>query len=825
MIIYTGWLALVHPVPSIVSIPNWQSVIGSLCAGGAALLLCLVLSIWVMRQPAGSENMQKISRYIQQGAAGFLQAEYTAVSVYVFFVALGLGISSISYLNGGDPPGWQSMICFIVGAGSSALAGAIGMMIATRANVRTCAAAEDAKPGEDPSSHGLNAALRVAFNAGTVMGMAVCGIGILNLSWLFLAFPNFRKLSGYGFGATSISIFARVGGGIFTKAADVGADLVGKVEAGIPEDDPRNPGVIADNVGDNVGDVAGMGADLFGSFVGCTIAAGALGTNASVALGEHSPLVALPFWIHAAGIVSSMIGVFLVRTKELDKSVSNMDKQRSLLWSIRTGVFIAAGLSAGLSAAVVYFLGISYRVWGCMAIGLAAGISIGLLTELATSFTYFPTQGIAKAGRTGPATVIIEGLAVGMWSAVPPLMIIVVTIICCLYLAGPYGMSIAAVGMLATLGITLATDAYGPVADNAGGIAEMSPEVEDYVRDRTDALDALGNTTAATGKGFAIGSAVLTAFSYMVAYAQNTGIDTIDLVADPMVIPGLLLGAMLPFFFSSLTMKAVGSAAMAIVNEVRRQFREIPGLLEGRPGVEAKHDECVRIATRAALREMVAPALLPMVFVVVTGLLLGAKALAALVSGSIITAFMLAVTMANAGGAWDNAKKYVEGGLYKGFAKGSDVHKATVVGDTVGDPFKDTSGPALNIMIKMMSVLSLLLSPIFGQPWPFQGPQYWAGIIIGGVSIIAVIVVLLVRKHCAACKADDNDEMQESIKGTTDGKALELTEMPTVAPTPKPTEESRLVPTPAPASEPASPAIESAEATPAAGSTPADTTV
>jgi K(+)-stimulated pyrophosphate-energized sodium pump len=564
------------------------------------------------------------------------------------------------------------------------------MNIAVRANGRTANAA----------LAGLKPALRVAFSSGAVMGITVVGVGILGLSILYYVFGIPDVIAGFGFGASSIALFARVGGGIFTKAADVGTDLVGKVEAGIPEDDPRNPGVIADNVGDNVGDVAGMGADLFESYVGSIIATMAL---AAVAYGAKG--VILPFLIAGVGIVACIVGTFFVRVGE------QADPGR-LLWALRQGIFVAAGLVAAASFGVIAYLGMDYGVFYAVVAGLIAGILIGLSTEYYTSAAYGPTKSVAESAETGTGTLIISGLASGMMSTLIPLIIVAIAILASYGFAGIYGIAISAVGMLSTLGITLATDAYGPVADNAGGIAEQA-HLPPEVRERTDALDSLGNTTAATGKGFAIGSAVLTALALMAAYANAVNIQTISLL-EPPVLVGMLIGTVLPFVFSALTMNAVGTAAYGIVTEVRRQFREIPGLMEGT--ARPDYARCVAISTESALREMILPGLMAVIVPVATGFILGRAALGGLLIGATATGFLLAVTMANAGGSWDNAKKFIESGAFGG--KGSEPHKAAVVGDTVGDPFKDTSGPSLNILIKLMSIVSLVFAPMFPIiPW------------------------------------------------------------------------------------------------------------
>ncbi len=635
----------------------------------------------VLAMDNGNQVMQEIAAAIQEGAAAFLNREYTFLGGFVVVVAVIIAI----FLA------WQTALSFILGAIASGAAGYLGMFIAVRANVRTAAAA----------SKSLDDGLRVAFSSGSIMGMAVVSFSLLGMTILYFLFNgNILYITGFGFGASSIALFARVGGGIYTKAADVGADLVGKVEQGIPEDDPRNPAVIADNVGDNVGDVAGMGADLFESYSGSIIAAATLGAVVADGAG-----IVLPFLVAGVGVIAALIGTFLVRAQE-------GASQEDLLGVLRRAIYSASVIVLLLAAGVVAYTGVGWNFLAVILVGLVAGNGIGWFTEYFTSYTEKPTQGIAEKAETGAATLLIEGLAVGMNSTLPPVLIVAVAIMLSLWLGGDNGLfavALAGVGMLSTLGITLATDAYGPVADNAGGIAEMS-DLPDEVRDRTDALDSLGNTTAATGKGFAIGSAVLTALALMAAYVQAANLETLDLLNAKIMLPGMLVGAMLPYLFAALTMTAVGKAAYEIVLEVRRQFAEIPGIMERTTKPDYK--TCVAISTESALREMIIPGALAVVVPLLIGFLLGAQALAGMLLGAIASGFMLAVMMANSGGAWDNAKKWIETGVMGG--KGSDAHKAAVVGDTVGDPFKDTSGPSLNILIKLMSIVSLVFASEFG---------------------------------------------------------------------------------------------------------------
>lgn len=719
----------------------------------------------VLRYDQGNDTMRSIAHAIQEGASAFLNREYRFLAVFVVIVAVIIAV----FLQ------WQTAFSFVLGAIASASAGYLGMYVAVRANVRTAAAA----------SRGLHEGLRVAFGSGSIMGMTVVSFSLLGMGFLYLLFngdPNqLNYVTGFGFGASSIALFARVGGGIYTKAADVGADLVGKVEQGIPEDDPRNPAVIADNVGDNVGDVAGMGADLFESYSGSIIAAATLGA----ALGGENALafIGLPFLVSAVGVVSALFGIYMVigevwdatPTTHADTDVDGPDNaptvstaapasdgenvlpprytavydspsfsvksiaggigkfikqfvakidenatQEELLATLRRSVWGASVVVLILSFISVLLAGVSINYWLAIVVGLVAGNGIAYATEYYTSYTEKPTQGIAQAAQTGAATLIIQGLAVGMMSTVAPVLIVAVATLLSIWLgyqadgsvsAGLYAVALAGVGMLSTLGVTLATDAYGPVADNAGGIAEMSG-LPSEIRHRTDALDSLGNTTAATGKGFAIGSAVLTALALLAAYVSAAKVETLNLL-DPTMLPGILIGAMLPYLFSALTMTAVGKAAYQIVLEVRRQFREIPGLMEGTG--KPDYRTCVGISTEGALREMIVPGALAVVVPIVVGFVLGKEALAGLLVGATSSGFLLAVMMANAGGAWDNAKKWIEAGQLGG--KGSDPHKAAVVGDTVGDPFKDTSGPALNILIKLMSIVALVFASAFGNGW------------------------------------------------------------------------------------------------------------
>ena len=671
----------------------------AVAASVIALLFAGFLSSLVLKKDAGNDRIRFIGDAIQKGAMAFLSREYRLLSIFVVVMAIVLGVFvdfDILDRIGGEAndgiPG--TAIAYLVGAFGSGLAGFIGMSIAVRANTRTTVQAME----------GLNPALRVAFNSGAVMGLSVVGLALLGVTLMFVAFNNDASVvAGFGFGASSIALFARVGGGIYTKAADVGADLVGKVEQGIPEDDPRNPATVADNVGDNVGDVAGMGADLFESYVGSIIATVALAIVGSSTLGgsaEELDLILFPLLVASIGIFSSIIGTFLVRTGE----GANMGR---LLWSLRTGIFSAGALVLIGTAALVLSMGLDFKLFWVVLTGLLAGQLIGTASEYYTSYEYSPTKKLAEQSETGPATIMIGGLGLGMMSTVIPGVVVIVAMWLSYYFAGLYGVALAAVGMLSTLGITLATDAYGPVADNAGGIAEQAG-LDPEVRERTDALDSLGNTTAATGKGFAIGSAVLTALALMAAYAQAVQIEVFNIM-DVKVMMGLIIGAIMPFLFAALTMQAVGRAAYAMVQEVRRQFREIEGLLEGT--ADADYARAVDISTTGAMKEMVLPGVIAVVVPVGVGIVLGAEALGGLLIGSIATGFLFAIMMANAGGAWDNAKKYIEAGHLGG--KGSDQHSAAVVGDTVGDPFKDTSGPALNILLKLMSIVALVFGPLF----------------------------------------------------------------------------------------------------------------
>ena len=671
-----------------------ESIIVALAAGGVAVLFAAFTAFRVLGADPGNERMRVIGDAIRDGAGTFLRREYTVLAPFVIVVAVGLwALIDLWTLDNAVP---ETAIAYLAGTICSATAGFVGMNVAVRANVRTAASA----------MRGLNPALRVAFSSGSVMGITVVGIGLLGVTVLYVIFQDVTVIAGFGFGASSIALFARVGGGIFTKAADVGSDLVGKVEAGIPEDDPRNPGVIADNVGDNVGDVAGMGADLFESYCSSIIAAMALAfAGAGAGLAWDADKAVLPLMLAGAGILAAILGTFVVQSKE----DANFDQ---LLWALRRGIFAAAILLIIFALVIVLALDLEIKWFWAVITGLIAGIIIGLSTEYYTSYSYKPTQQVAETSQTGAATVMISGIATGMISTVIPLLAVGITIIVAYELAEFYGVALAGVGLLSTLGITLATDAYGPVADNAGGIAEQA-QLDPEVRERTDALDALGNTTAATGKGFAIGSAALTSLALLAAYSIEAEIVAVDLL-DHKVIVGVLFGAMLPFLFSAFTMKAVGRAAMSIVNEVRRQFREIPGLMEGTS--DPDYTECVDIATKGALREMIIPGVMAVAAPLATGFLLGVESLGGMLIGAVGSGFMLAIMMATAGGAWDNAKKYVELGHYGG--KGTDAHKAAVEGDVVGDPFKDTSGPSLNILLKLMAIVSLVFAPVFLEVTP-----------------------------------------------------------------------------------------------------------
>jgi K(+)-stimulated pyrophosphate-energized sodium pump len=659
-------------------------LVWSTLTGAVALAFAYFLSAGISKSDPGNARMQEIAGYIHEGAMAFLYREYRYLAVFIVVV---FGILT-AFIN------WQTAICFLGGAICSILAGFFGMQVATKANVRAAAAAQ----------HGISPSLKIAFSGGSVMGMCVAGLGMLGLGCFYLLFnQNVDYVTGFSLGASSIALFARVGGGIYTKAADVGADLVGKVEAGIPEDDPRNPAVIADNVGDNVGDVAGMGADLFESYVGSIVGAFTLGAI----LYKNGEGVLFAFSLCGLGVIACIIGILIGR----ESKAANPQAALNL------GTYVAGGITIVAAAFLSKMFFGDYKAFAALSAGLIAGLAIGKITEIYTSGDYQSVKNIAYQSQTGPATTLISGMAVGMYSTVWPMVFMCVGMLVSYFvmggaqnaLLGLYGISLAAVGMLSTTGITVAVDAYGPISDNAGGIAEMA-ELPHSVREITDKLDAVGNTTAAIAKGFAISSAALTALALFASYAQAVKLEIIDLL-NPLTLTGLFIGAMIPFLFAALTMEAVGDAANEMIEEVRRQFREIPGLMEGK--AKPEHAKCVDISTAAALNKMLLPGSLAIILPLAMGLLLGADALAGFIAGAVVTGVLLAVFMANAGGAWDNAKKYIEGGEHGG--KGSVAHKAAVVGDTVGDPFKDTSSPAMNILIKLMTVVSLVFAPVIYQ--------------------------------------------------------------------------------------------------------------
>ncbi|WP_040210370.1 sodium-translocating pyrophosphatase [Clostridium polynesiense] len=650
-------------------------------SGAAALLFAFILAKNITSEPSGNERMKEIAGYIEQGAMAFLRREYKYLAIFIVIVSVIIGV----FIN------IPTAVCFIVGAIFSILAGYFGMKVAVKSNVRTAEAARDSQ----------GKALKIAFSGGAVMGMSVVGLGVIGLGILAIIFDlDTSYLTGFGLGASSIALFARVGGGIYTKAADVGADLVGKLEAGIPEDDPRNPAVIADNVGDNVGDVAGMGADLFESYVGSIISAITLG---AAAFNDEKGLI-FPMLLAAAGVISSIIGAVVVRANKGE------NPQKAL----NIGTYISGAVTIICAAVIGYMTFGDFKAFSAIAVGLIVGLLIGKITEIYTSADYKSVKEVARQSETGSATTIISGLAVGMKSTFWPIILIVLGILFSYFVmggnsnpvSGLYGIALSAVGMLSTTGLVVSVDAYGPIADNAGGIAEMSA-LPHSVREVTDKLDSVGNTTAAIGKGFAIGSAALTALALFASYAQAVNIKSIDLLS-PTTLVGVLVGAMLPFLYGALTMESVGRAAHQMVEEVRRQFKEIPGIMEGKATPE--YSTCIDISTGAALKEMVLPGVLAILIPLSVGLLLGAEALGGLIGGAIATGVLVAILMSNSGAAWDNSKKYIESGAHGG--RNSEAHKAGIVGDTVGDPFKDTSGPAMNILIKLMTIVSLVFAPV-----------------------------------------------------------------------------------------------------------------
>ena len=657
----------------------WSTLTGVL-----ALAFAYYLSTGISNAEPGNARMREIAGFIHEGAMAFLYREYRYLAIFIVIVFAVLSL----FIN------WQTAVCFLAGALCSIMAGYFGMQVATKANVRTAAAAQ----------HGMSPALKIAFSGGSVMGMSVAGLGMLGLGAFYLLFnQNVEHITGFSLGASSIALFARVGGGIYTKAADVGADLVGKVEAGIPEDDPRNPAVIADNVGDNVGDVAGMGADLFESYVGSIIGAFTLGAI----LFKNGEGVLFAFAICGVGVIACILGILIGRES----------KAANPQTALNSGTYVAGGITVVAAGILSQMIFGDLKAFAAVSAGLISGLAIGKITEIYTSGDYSHVKNIAHQSQTGPATTLISGMAVGMYSTVWPMVFICGGMLLSYFamggasnaLLGLYGISLAAVGMLSTTGITVAVDAYGPISDNAGGIAEMAG-LPHSVREITDKLDSVGNTTAAIAKGFAIGSAALTALALFASYAQAVKLSSIDLL-NPLTLTGLFLGAMIPFLFAALAMEAVGDAANEMVEEVRRQFREIPGIMEGTGTPD--HKKCVDISTAAALHKMLLPGSLAVILPLLIGILLGASALAGFIAGALVTGVLLALFMANSGGAWDNAKKFIEGGEHGG--KGGFAHKAAVVGDTVGDPFKDTASPAMNILIKLMTVVSLVFAPVIYQ--------------------------------------------------------------------------------------------------------------